>query len=415
MSLPTPNLYYSFNTPDKNLYNNVQNWATGFPVYDASLNNAYISRQNFIVGNGSLEMPKNRITTPPTQMTAITKTTITLSLAVSNNQLRMVLCEYGGKVFFRTRANTGVAFSSDTEVSGSGTKYYYRIAITGDGNRLVTCDNNGAVTGGYIYFSIWNGSAFPALTQTLDTTQRIYYGLAITNDGSRLVASTNTAIFFSSWNGSTYGQAIQTFEVNPPTNGVWLGIGISSNGDRICYADNLTRFRLSYWNGSNYNNSTVIRTYTGATNMTRTAFFNNDASLLFLSFINNTTTSLEIAMYNPTTNAYDFSYNIPTSNIPASLDSHGLCCVDAITNVTIYLAPYSNTNIYITQANYITTGGYSYANVNANAIQIGSTPGTSGLSFAFWFRSNLNGTWARIFDFGNGSASDNNTTRVYSL
>jgi hypothetical protein len=54
MSLPTPNLYYSFNIPDKNLYNNVQNWATGFPVYDASLNNAYISRQNYYVGNGSL-------------------------------------------------------------------------------------------------------------------------------------------------------------------------------------------------------------------------------------------------------------------------------------------------------------------------------------------------------------------------
>jgi len=31
----------------------------------------------------------------------------------------------------------------------------------------------------------------------------------------------------------------------------------------------------------------------------------------------------------------------------------------------------------------------------------------NGLSFAFWFKSNENITWARIFDFGNGSGSDN--------
>ena len=35
-----------------------------------------------------------------------------------------------------------------------------------------------------------------------------------------------------------------------------------------------------------------------------------------------------------------------------------------------------------------------------------TTP-NNGMSFSFWFRSNNNGTWARIFDFGNGAASDN--------
>ena len=35
-----------------------------------------------------------------------------------------------------------------------------------------------------------------------------------------------------------------------------------------------------------------------------------------------------------------------------------------------------------------------------------TTP-TNGLSFSFWFISNNNGTWARIFDFGNGAESDN--------
>jgi hypothetical protein len=406
MSLPTPNLYYSFNIPDKNLYNNVQNWATGYPVYDASLNNSYISRQNFTIGNGSLEMPKNRITTPPIAKTALTKTLFTISVAVSNDQLRMVTCQYPGPVSFTTRANTGVVFSSVNAVSNSGDKYYYRIAITGDGNRIVTCDNNNG-SGGYIYFSTWTANAFPALTQTLETNPRIYHGVAITNDGSRLVASTNTAIFFSNWDGINYGQLIQTLETIPPTNGVWMGIGISSNGDRVCYGDNLTSFRLSYWNGSNYNNGVVIRTYSGNANMTRSSFFNNDASLLFLSFLNNTTTSIEIVKYNPNTNGYDSFYNIPAAVVPASLDSHGLWCVDTNTTVTIYLAPWNNTNLYVTEATYTTTNGTSYANVNANAIQIGSTSGTSGLSFAFWFRSNYNGTWARICDFGNGVAQDN--------
>jgi hypothetical protein len=35
------------------------------------------------------------------------------------------------------------------------------------------------------------------------------------------------------------------------------------------------------------------------------------------------------------------------------------------------------------------------------------TPTTSGLSFAFWYKSNTSGTWGRIFDFGTGAGSDN--------
>ena len=399
MSLPTPNLYYSFNIPDKNLYNNIQNWANGYPVYDASLNNAYISRQNYYIGNGSLEMPKNRITTPPIAKSSITKTYTTLSSAVSNDQLRMVLCDYGtstvatGAVYYRTRANTGVAFpNTDTTVPNSSGSRYYRVAITGDGNRLVTCQHDDGSGTGYVYFSTWTQGAFPALTRTLDNIKRQYYGLSITKDGSRMVVSTNTNIFFTNWNGTNYDSFTQTLVTNPPTLGLWIGIGISYNGDRICYGDNLTSFRLSYWNGSNYNNGVVIRTYTDG--ITRSAFFNNDASVLFLSFINNTTTSMEIAN------------NMPTAVLPASLDLHGLWCVDTTNNVTIYSAPYANTSLYITDASYITTGGYSYANVNASAIQIGSTPGTSGLTFAVWFRSNYNITYSRIFDFANG-AQDN--------
>lgn len=409
MSLPIPNIYYSFNSPDKNRFNNIQNWATGYPIYDASLNNSYISRQNFKLGNGSLEMPKNRFTLPNSNQ-IITKTAKTISLAVSNDQLRMVLCEYGGaggtdgtgSVLYKTRANINSQFSDSITISNSSSKIYYRVALTGDGNRLVTCVNNN----GFVYFSTWNGTVYPSLTQTNDVTQRYYYGLAITKDGSRMVASTNTSIFFTNWNGTNYNQFIQTLETTVVTSpNFYLGIGISSNGDRICYGNNNSVFRLSFWNGSNYNNSVILRTVDDK--IARTAFFNDDSSLLFLSYIANSTTSIDISTYNYNTNSYDFSVNIPTTAIPASLDLHGLWCVDSVRKCTIYAAPYDSTSLYITDISYNTTSGYSYANINANAIQIGSTPGTSGLSFAFWFRSNQNGTWARIFDFGNGPASDN--------
>ena len=33
--------------------------------------------------------------------------------------------------------------------------------------------------------------------------------------------------------------------------------------------------------------------------------------------------------------------------------------------------------------------------------------GSTGLTFAYWFRSNNNPTWSRIFDFANGAGSDN--------
>jgi hypothetical protein len=35
-----------------------------------------------------------------------------------------------------------------------------------------------------------------------------------------------------------------------------------------------------------------------------------------------------------------------------------------------------------------------------------TTP-ANGMSFSFWFRSNNNSTWARVFDFGNGSNNEN--------
>ena len=55
-------------------------------------------------------------------------------------------------------------------------------------------------------------------------------------------------------------------------------------------------------------------------------------------------------------------------------------------------------------------GGLASVQLSAPSSQYVQVPafatGSSGLTFACWFRSNANGNWARIFDFGNGR-SDN--------
>jgi hypothetical protein len=69
----------------------------------------------------------------------------------------------------------------------------------------------------------------------------------------------------------------------------------------------------------------------------------------------------------------------------------------------------------INNSNYIVgTGSISfsssssqYLSLNSSSLNSASFPGTNGVSFASWFQSNGNGTWARIFDFGNGSSSNN--------
>ena len=54
-----------------------------------------------------------------------------------------------------------------------------------------------------------------------------------------------------------------------------------------------------------------------------------------------------------------------------------------------------NSSLYLNSASsqYVQTPNY--------------TPGSNGLTISTWYRSNGSGNWGRIFDFGNGSASDN--------
>lgn len=73
-----------------------------------------------------------------------------------------------------------------------------------------------------------------------------------------------------------------------------------------------------------------------------------------------------------------------------------------------YYATLSNSAI-ISTTDYVTGNGslllsptqQSYVAVNS------FTPGTNGLTISFWFKSNGSGAWARIFDFGNGTAENN--------
>jgi hypothetical protein len=53
-------------------------------------------------------------------------------------------------------------------------------------------------------------------------------------------------------------------------------------------------------------------------------------------------------------------------------------------------------------------GVLRFRNVSQQYFQINSfTTGNTGLSFAFWFKSNYNGQWARVFEFGNGPYTSN--------
>ena len=53
------------------------------------------------------------------------------------------------------------------------------------------------------------------------------------------------------------------------------------------------------------------------------------------------------------------------------------------------------------------TPSITLASASSQYIQTANfTPTTAGLSFAFWYKSNASGSWARVFDFGNGPANN---------
>jgi hypothetical protein len=409
MSFPIPEIYYPMNINDVNMNNKLVNWASGTPVYDASIRmSSYISQKNYKCGIGSWESPKKTISafSPATILTNYTNT-LNTGISVSQNQCKMIVSSLTYMYYF-TRLDTNAAWSTSTLIPGSASGSYYRCGLTADGTRGVAC-----IYVGLVYVFDWTGAIPSNWRQTSDTSTREYYGLAITPDGSRMVASTNTNIFFSTWNTvtSNYNAFTQTLNTITPTS-AFIGIGISATGDRIAYGMNIStanNWYIAFWNGTNYNNSIILQYNLNLLYYPRTAYFSNDASILFLSYANNTNASIYYGIYNPTRNSYESFTNIATTNIPANLDIHGLCYIDVSNNGVLYINSYANTPTYMVTVTYMqpSFADQIYITLPTLPTTICGNVIGSGFTVATWFRSNFNKHWARIFDFGNGSTSSN--------
>ena len=372
-TFPQPSLHYPFNISDMNINNQLQDWSSGSPVYNANMNTSYISKTNYKTGVGSLELPKNSISSIGTLYTLFTVTE-SIGIAVSQNQLKLVTCSLttgSGKLQYSTRATTSDSYGALAQVQGTPTGGYSRVVLTSDGTRGIYCFGWGSANSNYVYFFTWTGAAPSIPIQTLDTNKRDYYGLAITPDGSRLVASTSTSVFFAGWNGSNYTAFTQTLEI---VTAQLRGIGISTNGDRIVYGtgENTITWYISFWNGTNYNSGTIFRTITPG--YTRTAYFSADSSLLFLSYTANTT-SIEYGKYNPTTNTYDTFTSV--SSVGSTQNIHGLCYIELNTTGNLYYANYGTGGLHILQFNYATAQTTNYVNVNTSNSNTNYTLSTS--------------------------------------
>lgn len=84
-------------------------------------------------------------------------------------------------------------------------------------------------------------------------------------------------------------------------------------------------------------------------------------------------------------------------------------------NASLYNATIIN-NVSINENGF--NDNSSSALFNSSQSQYISVPSinvlSTGLSFTFWFKSNSNENWARIFDFGNGTAIDNIIALIYN-
>jgi hypothetical protein len=399
-------LHYKFDTTDLSgtrIYNNASS------LYDASLNSTglYISDINYKVGNGSVEFPKNTVTLGT--VSTMTGQSPVLGLAVSQDQLKIFVGIHGDKFYYSTRANTSSNFTTYTLIPNSVVGYYNGCAITSDGTRGVASLQND-----YVYIFNWSSATPSGWQRTTDTTIRNYLGVALTTDGSRLIASTFDGIFFSNWNSNT-----NNYDVFTQVNSISLygRAGVSSNGDRIVYGlgsySAQVAWYISFWNGTNYSTGTAISgTTPNITNMYRTtAYFSRDSSILFLGYEGNTTTTIQYGKFNSSTKTYDTFVNVSTSTIPASLIAWGLCYVDDISSGRLYVQGGWNTTLYVLPINYT----IQTSSAQTKFVRLPSFSTTNnGLTFTCWFRSNFNQNFARIFDFGNNSSSDNVLLGIYN-
>jgi hypothetical protein len=373
--------YYSFNQVDVNLNNQIQNWSQT-ALYNATLNgDAYISTTNYKSGNGSLEMDKNTITTQGTSTSFSAQSSITLHISITSDQLTILCSNYGGLIYYKTRANTSTSFSginwTQTADSTQTSRNYYDIPVTADGSKFVTC-----VTNGFVYYAtrITSTTGYYDIIQTADTTSRNYQGLAMTKDGNRIVACAGgDSIYFANWDDTTsnYTAFTKTLETRTVD---FYSIAISSNGDRIVYGDLSNNWYLSYWNGSNYNNGSNFYNLTLTTKTPRGCCFNNDASILFLSY--SSTTAQEYGKYNNNTRTYDGFTNINNNLIPNSIDCRNIWCIDSSSNMTIYGYNYSSATIHYGNISYTTSNEVTRATIIKNSNFASPTLTVGAFSYA---------------------------------
>ena len=425
MSFPIPDLYYPMNICDTNLNPTKQlvNWASGKPVYDASLNSAYISTKNYQCGLGSAEFPKNEIT----GFGAATITSCvnqTHGIAVSQDQLKMITCNRISAIdqmSYATRTSITSTWSTFTQFGVTNRDvWYYRCSLTADGKRGVICSCSSLTNViGRVYFFTWTSTTPSAPVLTLDTINRYYRGVAITPDGSRLVACADTSVFFATWdaNNLNYTTFTQTIDTATYTTGTTFeGICISNTGDRIVYGDSRidqtsSGWYISYWNGTNYDQSIMFRSVKETTTLyrcaPRSACFSADASILFLSYFNDLSGSIQYGTYDSLLNTYSNFKYISTTLIPANLDVHGLCYVDGITRGYLYASGAGTALMYTIPVSYaysvvgtigtVTTPLVTIADFGCNSIAVSQNQlrmiisGNNGIYYSS--RANTDVSW----------------------
>lgn len=332
-------------------------------------------------------------------------------IAVSQNQLKMILSGIGSLnyLYYSSRATTGASWNTPNKVGtvvGNSNTFFFKCYLTPDGTRGVTASTGNGTIG--IYFFDWTGSTpgeLVIVTNSSSSPGTGFRGVTLTPDASILVASSNSRIYFSKWNSSitNYSSLGSTLEAS---TGTWGQICISGSGDRIVYGDNsgTGSWRISFWNGTNFAQSTIFRTLSGQS--PRSAYFNPDASILFLSYSDNPTGSVEYGYYDPVNTTYSIFYYIPVSYIPAGIDAHGLGYVeDGEYNGYIYVSTWgTNTTYYLPIAIRPILSETSATQTKFVSLPTLQTS-TEGYSITTWFRSNNNVNFSRLIDFGTQTGS----------
>jgi hypothetical protein len=246
-------------------------------------------------------------------------------LAVNADNTVIVYCNYADKVGYGI--NTGGKWTNKGAISDSTIRQYIAIALTNDGNRLLTL-----VSGGLAYYAVWTGSTYGTLIPTADTTTRGYRGIGMNADGSRVIAVTDSnTVWMATWSTNNYS-AFTTIITGTAGN-AYTGAAMSQDGTRIAYVDGATgNLYVGYWTGTTYSSGIVINNTSSLfssfanNSSSRNLGFSKDKNILYLSTYAPQTKgsySLFAAYYNNATQKYGNFY--PNTALTSNRDGWGMC------------------------------------------------------------------------------------------